>query len=381
MIRPQNIAILGASGSIGTQTLDVVRAHRELFEVELLSAHTAYEELARWAVEFSVGTVVITDERYYEPLAKLLENHPIKVYGGTMALEQEVQNSNIDTVVTAVSGFAGLLPTIAAIKAGKKIALANKETLVVAGELVIQMSKQYGAPIIPIDSEHSAIFQCLVGESSPARRVVITASGGALRDMPLAQLERATIKQVLSHPTWSMGAKITVDSATMLNKGLEVIEAHHLFGLAPSQIDVVLHRESIIHSMVEFEDGAFKAQLGTADMRLPIQYALTFPQRIQVTGSQGYTPMGSLTFEEVDPLRYPALSLAYEALRAGGTAPVVLNAAGEVAVGAFLQGKISFTDIAKHIEAALARFGVQKIESIEQIVEVDRMVRSKLEQQ
>ncbi len=375
MIKPQNIAILGASGSIGTQTLDVVRAHRELFQIELLSAHTAYEQLARWAIEFSVGSVVITDERYYEPLVKLLESHPIKVYAGAQALEQEVQNSNIDTVVTAVSGFAGLLPTIAAIKAGKKIALANKETLVVAGELVVEMSKQYSAPIIPIDSEHSAIFQSLVGESSPARRVVITASGGALRDMPLEQLEKATIEQVLSHPTWSMGAKITVDSATMLNKGLEVIEAHHLFGLDAAQIDVVLHRESIIHSMVEFEDGAFKAQLGTADMRLPIQYALTFPHRLSVKGSQGYTPLGSLNFQEIDPLRYPALFLAYDALREGGTAPVVLNASAEVAVERFLKGELAFTDIAKRVEAALNRFETQKIETIEQIVEVDRMVR------
>ncbi|MFI3294856.1 MAG: 1-deoxy-D-xylulose-5-phosphate reductoisomerase [Rikenellaceae bacterium] len=375
MIKKQNIAILGSTGSIGTQTLDVVRSYPELFEVEMLTAHSNYELLARQAVEFQPSTVIITDARYYDKLKTLLQDQPVKVYSGAGAVEQEVRNENIDTVVTAVTGFSGLLPTVAAIESGKKIALANKETLVVAGDLIIPMAQRFGAPIIPVDSEHSAIFQSLVGERSPIRRVVITASGGALRDMDLDRMHCATVDQVLNHPNWSMGAKITVDSATMLNKGFEVIEAAHLFGLSQSQIDVVVHPESIIHSMVEFEDGAFKAQLGTPDMRLPIQYALTFPERMAIKGSQYYNPLGNLTFKEVDPQRYPCLDLAYRAMSGGGVMPTVLNAAGEIAVSKFLKQEINYAQIPTLIEKALNIINNQPIESIEQIVEIDKQTR------
>lgn len=371
----QNIAILGSTGSIGTQTLDVIAHYPELFAVELLSAHDNFTLLAQQAVQFNASTVIITNPAHYEPLKALLSNTDTKVYCGHEALCQEVRNTNIHTVVTALTGFAGLLPTIEAIKCGKKIALANKETLVVAGQIVMALAHKHNAPIIPVDSEHSAIFQCLVGESSDLKRIILTASGGALRDMTLEQLDNATPSQVLSHPCWNMGAKVTVDSATMLNKGFEIIEAKHLFALQPSQIDVVIHHQSIIHSFVEFQDNALKAQLSNPDMRIPIQYALTFPKRLPMPQTQQYNPLEALTFQKPDPQRYPCLKLAYQAMNAAGISTTILNAAGEIAVQKFLNNKISYPQIAQTIQLALEKIPNQNITSIEQLVEIDTLTR------
>lgn len=375
-ILTQNIAILGSTGSIGTQALDVVSNYPDLFKVELLTALDNHDLLARQARLHNPAAVIIANADHYQALKHALEDTDIKVYCGTQAIEQEVQNSNIHTVLCALSGFAGLMPTLSAIRAGKKIALANKESLVVAGELVIPLSRQHNAPIIPVDSEHSAIFQCLVGEQSPPKRAILTASGGALRDLPLSQLPEATPQMVLCHPSWSMGAKITVDSATMLNKGFEVIEAHHLFNLKAEQIEVVIHPQSIIHSFVEFADGSLKAQIGTPDMRMPIQYALTFPHRLPMTACAQYNPTQPLTFAEADPKRYPCLQMAYQALHHAGVMPTVLNAAGEVAVAQFLAGKIRYTQIARAIEHALNTIENQKLTTVEQIVEVDQRTRT-----
>lgn len=372
------IAILGSTGSIGTQSLDVVRSYAELFEVELLTANSSWQLLAEQAKEFQPSAVVIADSRYYEPLCNALSGEMIKVYAGHEAILQAVDNTEIDTVITAMVGFAGLAPTIAALRAGKKIALANKETLVVAGEIITKLSRQYNAPILPVDSEHSAIFQCVVGEHSPINRVIITASGGALRDLSYEELLNVTPEQALRHPCWDMGAKITIDSATMVNKGFEVIEAGWLFGLKPEQIDVVIHPQSIIHSFVEFEDRAIKAQLGIPDMRLPIQYALTFPNRLPMPSLAQYNPLASLTFREVDARKYPCLSLAYNAMREGGVMPCVMNAANEVAVDAFLKGRISYPEIAQIIDRAMQSADNHKIESLEQIFEIDKQTRKKI---
>lgn len=370
------IAILGSTGSIGTQSLDVIRSNGELFEVELLTANSNWQLLARQAREFQPSAVVIADARYYEPLKEALADDMVKVYAGSDALVQAVQSSEIDTVITAMVGFSGLAPTVAAIRSGKKIALANKETLVVAGEMITTLSREYGAPIVPVDSEHSAIFQCLVGEHSPLRRVIITASGGALRDLTYDELYSVTPQQALRHPSWTMGAKITIDSATMVNKGFEVIEAGWLFGLRPDQIEVVIHPESIIHSFVEFEDRAIKAQMGNPDMRLPIQYALTFPRRLPMPYLDEYNPMEALTFRPVDARKYPCLSLAYNAMRAGGIMPCVMNAANEVAVEAFLKGRISYLRIAEIIDRALQETPNEKITSIEHIFETNLAARN-----
>lgn len=356
--RHQRLAVLGSTGSIGTQTLDVVRAYPELFEVEMLAAHRNWELLARQAEEFEPDAVVIADERYYEPLSAALAHLPVKVYAGAEAAAASVVSSGVDTVVSAMVGFAGLAPTLAAIRAGKKIALANKETLVVAGGLVMEEARRCQAPIIPVDSEHSAIFQCLVGEhASSVRRLVLTASGGAFRDTPLSELCRMTAADALRHPSWEMGRKITVDCATMMNKGFEVIEARWLFDLPADRIGVAVHPQSVVHSFVEFEDGAFKAQLGMPDMRLPIQYALTFPYRLPVKGAAAFEPAlcGSLTFEAPDEAKYPALGLAYEVLegRYGEGGGCAMNAANEVAVAEFLEGHIRFTDIYKVVRRAL----------------------------
>lgn len=370
------IAILGSTGSIGTQSLDVIRSNGDLFEVELLTANSNWQMLARQAREFQPSAVVIVDARYYEPLKEALAADMVKVYAGSDALVQAVQSSEIDTVITAMVGFSGLAPTVAAIRSGKKIALANKETLVVAGEMITTLSREYGAPIVPVDSEHSAIFQCLVGEHSPLRRVIITASGGALRDLTYDELYSVTPQQALRHPSWTMGAKITIDSATMVNKGFEVIEAGWLFGLRPDQIEVVIHPESIIHSFVEFEDRAIKAQMGNPDMRLPIQYALTFPRRLPMPYLDEYNPMEALTFRPVDARKYPCLSLAYNAMRAGGIMPCVMNAANEVAVEAFLKGRISYLRIAEIIDRALQETPNEKITSIEHIFETNLAARN-----
>ena len=352
----QQLSILGSTGSIGVQTLDIVRQNQELFEITSLVAGRNWELLARQAIEFDADTVVIADESKYELLSEALKDYPIKVFTGDAAVSEVVRSSAVDVVVNALVGYAGLHPTIAAIEAGKKIALANKETLVVGGDLVMRMAAEKGVPILPIDSEHSAIFQCLVGERSPISRLIVTCSGGALRDVPIKQLRDVTPEQALKHPQWSMGAKITIDSATLVNKGFEVIEAHWLFGIEPERISVLIHPQSIVHSMVEFEDGAIKAQLGTPDMHIPISYALLFPNRAQLASERfDFVANPTLTFAEPDRVKYPALDIAYDCMRRGGTAACVMNGANEVAVAAFLGGKCRFTDITASIEYALQK--------------------------
>ena len=352
----QRLSILGSTGSLGVQTLDIVAENPDKFEVTSLAAGSNWELLARQAIRFDVDTVVIADTTKYEPLRQALASHPIKVFTGSDSLSQIVRSSEVDVVVNALVGYAGLHPTVAAIKAGKKIALANKETLVVGGDLVMRLAAERRVPILPIDSEHSAIFQCLAGEHSPIRRLIVTCSGGALRDVPKEQLADVTPERALQHPQWSMGAKITIDSATLVNKGFEVIEAHWLFGVDADRISVLIHPQSIVHSMVEFEDGAIKAQLGTPDMHMPISYALMFPQRASRPSEQfDFLANPTLTFAEPDQDKYPALDIAYDCMRRGGTAACVMNGSNEVAVAAFLAGKCRFTDITASIEYALSK--------------------------
>ncbi len=352
----QRLSILGSTGSIGVQTLDIVAENPDLFEVTSLAAGSNWELLARQAIRFDVDSVVIADTTKYEPLRQALASYPIKVYTGSESLSQIVRSSEVDVVVNALVGYAGLHPTVAAIKAGKKIALANKETLVVGGDLVMRLAAERRVPILPIDSEHSAIFQCLSGEQSPIRRLIVTCSGGALRDVPMEQLRDVTPEQALKHPQWSMGAKITIDSATLVNKGFEVIEAHWLFGIDADRISVLIHPQSIVHSMVEFDDGAIKAQLGTPDMHMPISYALMYPRRASRPSEQfDFLANPTLTFAEPDRVKYPALDIAYDCMRRGGTASCVMNGSNEVAVAAFLAGKCRFTDITASIEYALEK--------------------------
>ena len=354
-MKRQRIALLGSTGSIGVQTLDIVRENSALFEVTTLTAYKNWQLLAQQAVEFGVDSVVIVDSRYYEELKQALASHPIKVYAGDDAVAQVAADENVDVVVNALVGYAGLLPTVAAIKRSKKIALANKESLVVGGEVVMRLAEQYHAPILPIDSEHSAIFQCLIGERSPLRRLIITCSGGSLRDLPIEALKDVTPEQALRHPQWSMGAKITIDSSTLVNKGFEVIEAAWLFGLDADKISVIQHPQSIVHSMVEFEDGAIKAQLGTPDMHMPISFALMFPHRAKREDHFSFAQNPTLTFTEVDRVKYPALDIAYDCLRKGGTAACTMNGANEVAVAAFLNHQCGYLDIVRSIEYALQR--------------------------
>ena len=354
-MKRQRIALLGSTGSIGVQTLDIVRENSALFEVTTLTAYKNWQLLAQQAVEFGVDSVVIADSRYYEELKQALASHPIKVYAGDDAVAQVAADENVDVVVNALVGYAGLLPTVAAIKRSKKIALANKESLVVGGEVVMRLAEQYHAPILPIDSEHSAIFQCLIGERSPMRRLIITCSGGSLRDLPIEALKDVTPEQALRHPQWSMGAKITIDSSTLVNKGFEVIEAAWLFGLDADKISVIQHPQSIVHSMVEFEDGAIKAQLGTPDMHMPISFALMFPHRAKREDHFSFAQNPTLTFTEVDRVKYPALDIAYDCLRKGGTAACTMNGANEVAVAAFLNHQCGYLDIVRSIEYALQR--------------------------
>ena len=342
----QRLSILGSTGSIGVQTLDIVAENPDLFEVNSLAAGSNWELLARQAIRFDVDSVVIADTTKYEPLRQALASYPIKVYTSSESLSQIVRSSEVDVVVNALVGYAGLHPTVAAIKAGKKIALANKETLVVGGDLVMRLAAERRVPILPIDSEHSAIFQCLVGEKSPLRRLIVTCSGGSLRDLPIEALKDVTPEQALKHPQWTMGAKITIDSSTLVNKGFEVIEAAWLFGLNADKISVIQHPQSIVHSMVEFEDVSIKAQLGTPDMHMPISYALMYPRRASRPSEQfDFLANPTLTFAEPDRVKYPALDIAYDCMRRGGTASCVMNGSNEVAVAAFLAGKCRFTDI------------------------------------
>lgn len=342
----EKIALLGSTGSIGEQTLDCVRVMSDRYEITTLTANQNWQRLAKQAVEFQPDSVVIADKQHYASLREALAPHPIKVYAGDDALCQVVRGEGVDTVINALVGYSGLMPTVSALESGKKLALANKESLVVAGELVMRLSRDNNAPIIPIDSEHSAIFQCLVGEMSHIHKIILTASGGPFLHTPADKLAGVTPEQALSHPNWSMGRKITIDSATLLNKGFEVIEARWLFGVVPSAIEVVVHPQSAIHSMVEFADGAIKAQIGTADMHLPIQYALTFPHRLP-TGQPRFdiSKLTQFTFMQPDTERFPALALAFGALERGGNSCCMLNGANEIAVAAFLNREIGFTQI------------------------------------
>ena len=351
----RRIAILGSTGSIGRQTLDVVRQHPDLFQVELLTANNSAELLIGQAREFDANSVVICNESRYREVADALQDDGIKVFAGIGSVCDLVAGDNIDIVVAAMVGFSGLAPTVAAIKAGKVIALANKETLVAAGSVVMGLAEKHHAPILPVDSEHSAIFQCLLAAQGNAlSRIHLTASGGPFRTWEKDRIAKATKDMALTHPNWNMGAKITIDSATMMNKGFEVIEARWLFDVEPDRINVVVHPESIIHSMVEFEDGAVIAQLGHPDMREPIQFAMGFPERLPLDNrTLDFAPLGSLSFSAPDLDRFPALGLAFEAIRRGGNIPCVLNAANEAAVAAYLQVRIGFYDIPRIAEQCM----------------------------
>ena len=349
----KQIAILGSTGSIGTQALKVIAEHPDLYEAYALTANNKVDLLIEQARQFRPEAVVIANPDKYLQLKEALSDLPIKVYAGADALAQIVESGPIDIVLTAMVGYAGLRPTMNAIKAGKVIALANKETMVVAGELVNALAAQYRVPILPVDSEHSAIFQCLE-LNNPVHKIILTASGGPFRTFSLEQLQTVTKEQALKHPNWSMGAKITIDSASMMNKGFEVIEAKWLFGVRPEQIEVVVHPQSVVHSMVEFEDGAIKAQLGTPDMHLPIGFALLFPRRAARAAEQfSFADNPTLTFAEPDRQKYPALDMAYDCLRRGGTAACTMNGANEVAVAAFLAKRCGYLDIVRTIEHAL----------------------------
>ena len=353
----RQIALLGSTGSIGTQALDVVRDNTDRFEIYALVARQNVALLAQQAREFRPEVVVIADEQHYAPLKEALADLPMKVWAGTDAIADVVQMAPVDVVLTAMVGYAGLRPTLAALEAGKAVALANKETLVVAGELVTATARRTGAPILPVDSEHSAIFQCLVGQDASAvEKVILTASGGPFRTTPREALADVTPAEALRHPNWSMGAKVTIDSASMMNKGFEMIEARWLFGLPPDRIEVVVHPQSIVHSMVQFADGAVMAQLGTPDMHLPIAYALAYPHRLRSAAPRlDFAQLSTLTFEAPDRERFRNLDYAYEAAHRGGNMPCILNAADEVAVAAFLSGKIGFLAMSDLIAETMAR--------------------------
>lgn len=371
------LAILGSTGSIGTQTLDVVRWHPDRYEVYALVANNSVDKLIAQAKEFQPEVVVIGNTAHYEKLRTALEKLPIKVFTGSESVNQVVKMSAVDVVVTAMVGYAGLASTLAAIKAGKRIALANKETLVVAGELVTELAIQHKAQIVPVDSEHGAIFQCLVGERpEDVDRLIITASGGPFRNKTIDELKNVKASDALKHPTWQMGAKITIDSASLMNKGFEVMEARWLFGITADRIDVVVHPQSIVHSMVQYVDGSVKAQLGVPDMRLPIQYALSFPERIDSKIERmDFARQGQLTFEKPDIAKFRNLGLAFEALKRGGNMPCVLNAANEVVVDAFLNDRVGFLEMSDIIEKTLNRMAFVSNPTYEDYVECDKETR------
>jgi 1-deoxy-D-xylulose-5-phosphate reductoisomerase len=373
----KRIAILGATGSIGTQTLEVVENNPDLFEVEVLTANNNTQLLIEQAKKFQPNVVVISNSCHYDVVAEALKNEPIKVYAGREALQQVVEMSTIDVVVTAMVGYSGLIPTCNAIKAGKHIALANKETMVVAGEIINQLAIEHKVNIYPVDSEHSAIFQCLVGEiNNEIEKIYLTASGGPFRGYSMEQLANVTKADALKHPNWDMGAKITIDSASMMNKGFEVIEAKWLFGLKPDQIDVIVHPQSIVHSIVQFVDGSMKAQMGLPDMKLPIQYALSFPERLPSPFRRfNFLDYPKLTFEQPNTKNFRNLALAFEALNQGGNMPCILNAANEVVVHAFLNDKISFLQMPEIIEQIMEKASFLKNPSLEDYVQTDKEVR------
>ena len=377
-IKKRTIAILGSTGSIGTQTLQVVEEHPDKFEVYAITANTRVDELIEQARKFLPEAVVIADESKYPKLKEALADLPIKVYGGYESICEIVESKPIDIVVTAMVGFSGLRPTINAIKAGKAIALANKETMVVAGELINELAMKHRTPILPVDSEHSAIFQCLAGEmQNKVEKLILTASGGPFRTFTKEQLEHVTRQQALKHPNWSMGAKITIDSASMMNKGFEVMEAKWLFGVGAEDIEVVVHPQSVIHSMVQFADGAIKAQLGTPDMRLPIMYALTYPVRLSSSFERiDWNTLKELTFEKPNLELFPNLRHAYTALSEGGNIPCVVNAANEICVAAFLEERIKFTDMPKLIERAMEKATYILKPTLDDYLETDKEIRA-----
>ena len=372
----RKICILGSTGSIGTQTLQVISEHPDLFEAYVLTANSKADLLIQQAKEYQPCCVVIADESKYEYVRDALADEPVQVYAGADALCQVVQMEPVDIVLTALVGFSGLRPTISAIKAGKPIALANKETLVVAGELITQLCIEHKVPLLPVDSEHSAIFQSLMGEESPIEKIILTASGGPFRTFSLEQLRNVTPAQALKHPNWDMGAKITIDSASMMNKGFEVIEARWLFDVTPDKIQVVVHPQSILHSAVQFEDGAVKGQLGMPDMRVPIQLALSYPKRLNSSFPRiDWWNLKDLTFEKPDPEKFRCLAMAYEAIRIGGNAACIVNAANEVVNLAFRQEHCSFLQMADIIEHTLQHVPHQDKPSLQDYLDCDRESR------
>lgn len=374
-MKKKQIAILGSTGSIGTQALQVIEEHPDLYEAYALTANNQVELLAEQARKFMPAAVVIANEAKYLQLKEMLADLPIQVYAGSDALCEIIEAKPIDVVLASMVGYAGLRPTMNAIKAGKAIALANKETLVVAGELINALAQQYHTPILPVDSEHSAIFQCLE-PNNELEKVILTASGGPFRKFSMEELQYVTKEQALKHPNWDMGAKITIDSATMMNKGFEVIEAKWLFGVRPDQIEVVVHPQSVIHSMVQYEDGAVKAQLGMPDMRLPIQYAFSYPQRIKASFDRlDFSKMTELTFEQPDTNRFRCLALAYEALNRGGNMACIVNAANEVVVSAFLHDRIPFLRMSEVIEKAMEKVTFIQTPTYEDYVATDAEAR------
>lgn len=376
-MKKRQLAILGSTGSIGTQALEVVSEHSDLFEVYALTANNQVDLLINQARKYMPEVVVIANERKYPELKEALEDLPIKVWAGADAIAQMVQSEPIDMVLTAMVGYSGLRPTISAIKAGKAIALANKETLVVAGELIMKLAAEHKVPILPVDSEHSAIFQCLTGAyDNPIEKILLTASGGPFRRKTLEELATVTKAQALRHPSWTMGAKITIDSASMMNKGFEMIEAKWLFDVTPDQVQVVVHPQSVIHSMVQFEDGAVIAQLGIPDMKLPIAYAFSFPTRMRSMAPRlDFNQYSTLTFEEPDMERFRNLAFAFEAARQGGNMPCILNAANEVVVAAFLQDRIGFLQMSDVIEQTMRKASFIVNPSYEDYVATDTEAR------
>lgn len=385
----KRIAILGSTGSIGTQALDIIREHSDEYEAYILTANNSVDLLIEQAREFKPEVVVIANEAHYEAVCKALDDLPIKVFTGADSLCEVVQMADVDIVLTAMVGFSGLRPTIAAIKAKKTIALANKETLVVAGELITRLAIENRVAILPVDSEHSAIFQSIVGENyqegeqfaaNEISRIILTASGGPFRKFSLEEMEHVTAAQALKHPNWEMGAKITIDSATMMNKGFEMIEAKWLFGVRPDQIDVHVHPESIVHSAVEFIDGGVKAQLGVPDMRLPIQYAFSFPKRQSLSGERlDLFKVGNLHFERPDMEKFDCLKIAFEAAERGGNMPCIVNAANEIVNLAFRQGRIGYLDISRLIRRAMAEAEFIETPTLETYLETDAKVRKLVE--
>lgn len=380
--KKKHIAILGSTGSIGKQALDVVKGNPDRFEVVALTANNNLDLLVQQARDFQPDAVVIANADRYIELKSALADLPIKVYAGSDAIAQIAEMDTVDIVLTAMVGYSGLKPTIHAVKAGKTIALANKETLVVAGEIINELAQKHRAAIIPVDSEHSALFQCLSGEGdNPIDKVILTASGGPFRTTPAEVLRHVTSAQALKHPNWNMGAKITIDSATMMNKGFEVIEAKWLFGLRPEQIEVLVHPQSIIHSMVAFADSSIKAQLGLPDMRLPIQYAFTYPERIKTDFPRlDFAAYPQLTFEQPDTIRFRNLALAYHAMEIGGNMPCILNAANEVVVDAFLKDKVGFMAMSDIIEQAMRHISLIEKPTYDDYVETDKETRAFVEQ-